>query len=85
MEKFNGCETVKVRWATPEEIAAAQADGAHIWTACQCGHGSLWQHKGLALNNDGSYNGARNIFYLGWSKEPECACSASHLRMVKLE
>lgn len=81
MEKLTDAWGMKhVRWATAEEIAAAQADGGHILTACQCGHPWLWMHKGLALNDDGSYNGARNIFYLG--KAPECSCPPRMLRMV---
>ena len=81
MEKFTDAWGAKqVRWASPDEIAAAQADGRHVLTACKCGHPWLWMHKGLALGNDGSYNGARSIFYLG--SEPECRCSPSMLRMV---
>ena len=39
MEKFTDTWGAKqVRWATPEEIAAAQADGGHVLTACKCGH-----------------------------------------------
>ena len=71
-----------MRYANAKEIAAARDDGRHVMTACRCGHGSLWMHKGLALNADGGYNGARNVFYLGWDVEPECECPGSSLRMV---
>lgn len=83
MEKFTDTWGAKqVRWASAEEIAAAQAEGGHIFTACKCGHPGLWMHKGLALNADGSYNGARNIFYLGWRSGPECSCPPRMLHMV---
>lgn len=73
------------RPATREEIAAAIADGGHVLTACSCGHESLWMHKGIALSPDGGYTGARNLFYLGWDREPECSCPSSKLRMVVVE
>lgn len=82
MEKITDTGRLNVRWATADEIAKARDSGEHVLTACQCGHVGLWMHKGLALNSNGGYNNARNIFYLSWGTHDECACSSSNLRMV---
>lgn len=67
--------------ATPEATAKAQDDGGHRFLACtHCGQ-TMWMCKGLALNSNGSYNGARNIFYIGESAE--CSCPLAELRHVE--
>lgn len=75
-------ERATFRIATEAEINAAREDGGHILSCCTgCDGLNLWQHKGLALNANGSYNGARNIFHLTW-EIAECDCPPSALRMV---
>lgn len=68
------------RLATTAEIANAREDGRHVLFGCtDCGK-AAWQAKGLALDADGSYTGARNIFYVG--QDAECHCPARALRMI---
>jgi hypothetical protein len=62
----------------------------HVLLTCRNHPHLRWMCKEIAVNKDGSYNGARNIFYLGTSTpehsgfdarftEPECSCKPSEL------
>ena len=61
----------------------------HMILTCKNHPNLRWQCKSIAVNPDGSYNGARNIFYLGREDPsrqlgyacdlPECPCPASDL------
>lgn len=73
---------VDYRPATLDEIATAQkwSGAPHVTFYCRSCGGIGWHAKNIALSDDGSYNGTRNIFYDG--RGAECACAPSELRMA---
>ena len=74
------------RLATKEEIREMQdLPGApHVTFGCTCCGMVNWTAKNLALNSDGRYTGARNIFVSDWTRG-ECECPSTHLRAVVRE
>lgn len=59
----------------------------HVTLTCKNHPDLRWQCKSIAANKDGSYNGARHIFFNGLHKEghhdlthvTECSCPPSDL------
>ena len=65
----------------------------HVSLTCIHHPALRWQCKSIATNRNGSYNGARHIFYngvpradgKGFDYVPECSCPPSDLRFAPEE